>query len=377
MFIVDNPVTFNLQRFAEDPPATPQQDPPVAAAPSTEGLTPLAGQHNSLGDYFAAKGYNLEAPLPDTPPSAATPPAATPAPIEGGPTPQQTTVPPVQPPATDPAAQPVQPSEPILGKFKTQDDLARAYVELEKWNTQLAQRRGLPEGMDNQTNLTQLYNQQQQELQQLRGMLAAAGQQSPATGAPTVENSMTPEEFQELLYNEPAKVMQMFGEQARNEAQRLLAEEKQRQEQARLEHEGNVDFFYNQVMTARAAYPDFAGLEPQIQQFLDQNPNLGFSPNGIDIAYNAVKGKTYEPPKSHDEMLKDDNFRQKVVSNETIKQEVLKSHAEAIRNNAPPPVIGNQPGLPPATPKDEIKSTRDATNAFMGRIRTLLGGAGQ
>ena len=67
------------------------------------------------------------------------------------------------------------------------------------------------------------------------------------------------------------------------------------------------------------------------------------------------------PPPTPEQLITKPEYREKILSDPNIKNEILKSQITAVEAGAPPPVIGAQPGgVPPAAPSDHPKSAKEA-----------------
>ena len=107
------------------------------------------------------------------------------------------------------------------------------------------------------------------------------------------------------------------------------------------------------------AKPDFDEMIPVMEQVITEKPYLATLPNALEVVYDVAKARqaTIDP-------LSDPAFRQKILSDETIRNEIIKSHLEGIQKGAPPIVIGGG-GSPPATPPNAPKTLREATRMFL------------
>lgn len=384
---VDNPGRMNLQLFSEGgegatagtPAVSPQAAAPAAPQAQQTPSQPDAGagqRFSSLSEYLQAKGY-----MGNGPAGAVTDPGPTQTaqPVSAQATPQ-----PVQPAAVEPAQAQAQL---YLNKFKTADDLAKSYEELEKWNHQLAQRHGLPQDAETQRNIVQLANQQSQEIARLTAMLQQNTQPAAQPGAQqpeqVLENSfgMSAEDFSDLLVTQPEKAMQLIQQQAQQAAGLKIQQWEQAQRQQQWQQEQKLENLSNQVMMTRVRYPDFDQFFSEIDQYMSQNPYLENLPNGVELAYKSLKADklmAQPAPQSPTELLNDDNFRSMVLQDETIRQAVLRSHVEAVKNGQPPALIStNQSGATPAAAAEEIKSLDDAKRATVGLFNRMLGRTNQ
>lgn len=268
-----------------------------------------------------------------------------------------------QEPQAEPQAEPIPAAEPlIMGKFKTQADLEKAYQEAQRKISELGQ-----------TNSLTAREMQimRDELAQVRQFISQQQQQPPKPE----EQRLSPEQEQELfnkLYDSENPITDLFGYlQPVIEGQvKPLQEKIQAYEQER--------YWNNQVMTAQQKFPDFQQMVPEVSKIIQENPALVQLPNAIEQAYNLAKARqvlTQPPQPSIDEMLNNPDFLKTLAQNENVRKEILKSHAQQVQGNQPPPVIGKQPGgHAPATPREPIKSVGDATKMFRAHLDRVFGG---
>lgn len=289
----------------------------------------------------------------------------------------------------------------LLGKFTNMADALKSYQESEKWNTQLAQRHGLPEGLENQRGVLDLTRQQAQTIQELQAKLASsATQPAPQTqgasatnptdptnpaGAAAQEFSLSPEEMNDLLYTDPAKYIQMLNENAQKVASQAAKNtieqwqaEQTRQQQ---EHQKRVDNWTDQLYQTTTKYPDARDLMPEIDAYLKQNPHFENLPNAVELAYKVVKADRLEAqvantpqPRSEEDLLNDEAFRQKALSDPNFRQAFNQVLANDLRANRPPTVLSKQSGHSPITPKPQAKSIREAGAGARAMFQRELGG---
>lgn len=207
------------------------------------------------GDPFSD---DLEVPVPE-----ATQPEEAPAEPEP-------TEPPAEPEAAEPeqpAAQPEQPAAeaeeppPILGKYKSQEELERAHQELDRWSTQQAMRaaeaeRQLAEWRD---ELERLKSQEEQRL----------AQQQPLEDL----DLQDPQVVQQLIAQEAQRVaqaqIQQFQAQQAQEQQNLAAQQWQRD-----------------LAEFRASHPDANDWAASIKMvFDDYGDSLPVSKDSLEVAY--------------------------------------------------------------------------------------------
>ncbi len=357
-------------------PAEPAQPAPTEPAPTepVKPAEPEPAQKQKLFDFLNTKI------------NARTEPAAKPVEPE---------------PAADPTKEPSQEPAPTLiaGKFKSHEDLEKAYLEAEKLNTRLAQRHGLPEGVDNvKTYMEQLQAETQKATQlkteaetaqrfmemykQTFGVLPGQQPGQPAQPAPQEgEPELTDDELADLMVTDPKKVLDMFKQSAEKAAESKLTAWQQEQTRTQQEHQQKVDHWKRQMADAEAVHPDIRDHYPAIQKIIEARPYLETAPDALLVAYNLAKAEQASaapPQKSPDELLNDPDFQAKILANETIQQAILKGHAERIKAGQPPVVIGQQAGgTPPAAAKPEIKSISDASKAAKEFFAARFGGGQQ
>ena len=129
-----------------------------------------------------------------------------------------------------------------------------------------------------------------------------------------------------------------------------------------------------QVEEFSAIRPDFDAMAPAMVEILEQNPYLYEQPRALEIAYGLAKAQAApQPPAPADPatLLADQGFRQRLMADESLKNEIIKGYVESLRgsNAAAPVTIGSQPGgTPPMAPPNTPKTLRDGTRAFMASL---------
>lgn len=254
-----------------------------------------------------------------------------------------------------PGETPAQTAERLYaGKFKTPEEMERAYQESE---------RNFHEGQMERSYQQRLLQQQEQLLQQLMGQ-----QQQPQ------QPLLSPEDVQaqaeallNRFYENPAQVMAEVVGQEVNKALQPLMERQQYQE-----HYNNLE---RQVNYLRQSTPDFDQLYPDVVGFLQtpQGRALATSvPNGVEMAYQVVKAQrnaSYTP----ENILQDPTFRQQILQDPEIKKAILQEYGQGLQQNQPPVVIGSgQPNNIPVTPGAEIRNTEQAKAASIPFLSGFL-----
>jgi len=151
--------------------------------------------------------------------------------------------------------------------------------------------------------------------------------------------------------DDPSALVQQLTQQAIAPLQQELDALKTQQEIAR-------------QLESVAQRPDFNDLKPAMEQILEAQPHLADLPNAVEVLYTMARGQTAKAP---DELLSDEAFRQKLLQDENIRNAILTQHAQGVQAQSPPPVIGNQAGLPTTSPPETPKTLSEATTAFLRR----------
>ena len=245
--------------------------------------------------------------------------------------------------APPPEGQPAPPAPAqgkLLGKFASVDDLANAYVNLERSNTQARQElSAVKKALDGQPTTSSTLGPDQAD-------------------SPDTDLMNDPEALAELQYTDPVKFAQMLKDQAKAEIEAEIAplREKYQQEQRQAQWREKVDDF-----TART--PDVERWIPVIRDVLQHNPELEDDPLGMDKAYLMAKGMNYQEAPDPEQLLQDDDFiREKVLRNDKVRSAVVQDYLAQLKKGAPPASIGTGPakGDVPITPAKQPLSMADA-----------------
>jgi hypothetical protein len=203
------------------------------------------------------------------------------APETGQAEPEQATGPEGQPEgsAEDTGDEPEQTEgEPLLGKFRSVDDLAKSYQELER---KLGSRDEEKE-------------QLRQQLYMLQGYLQALpqmGQQQP-----TPEQQQAKDEYDELLAEfeqlYPGLTKAMIRQQEKVMSERLQQiEQKIGQAVAPVQQFMMQEHFNRQALELAAKYPDFKDYAQDMMQIYQTQPMLAAMPDGMETAYQMAKAR--------------------------------------------------------------------------------------
>ena len=168
--------------------------------------------------------------------------------------------------------------EPLLGKFKSVDDLVKSYQELER---KLGSRDEEKE-------------QLRQQLYMLQGYLQALpqmGQQQP-----TPEQQQAKDEYDELLAEfeqlYPGLTKAMIRQQEKALSERLQQiEQKVGQAVAPVQQFMMQEHFNRQALELAAKYSDFKDYAQDMMQIYQTQPMLAAMPDGMETAYQMAKAR--------------------------------------------------------------------------------------
>jgi len=282
-----------------------------------------------------------------------------------------------QAPAATPTTQTPQQQQPeqgqglILGRFKSPEELANSYTQLQE----LLGKQGNELGM------------LRQQLQQTPVPQAGQAPQAPQTPeAPKFpwEVEMTPAEKEAALEEYYANPLEA---QAKRDQQTMKALEHRISQMVgkaleplapvtqKFQEDQQVQQFSNQIAehTSIPGNEDFFDLEPQIQRIYEQfGDQIMQVPNAVAMIHMMARGLAAKetppptPPPTHEEILADPEFRKKILSDPALKQQIAQQYAQEIVNGGTPPVvIGSQAGgTPVAAATDKPRSVKDASAIF-------------
>lgn len=143
------------------------------------------------------------------------------------------------------------------------------------------------------------------------------------------------------------------------------------------QYEAEVNNYTNLLNDFAQAHPDVQEVLPAMQIVAGGMGQAAIKAmekagqNPLETLYTIAKGLHRPEPPTPEQLIADPNYRQKIVTDPNIKNEILKSTVTGIKEGQPPPVIGSQAGVPPATPSEKPKSVKEATSMLS---RMLLRG---
>jgi len=279
--------------------------------------------------------------------------------------------------------------EQIPEKFKLPDGsinvnaLMKSYLGMEKVLGKQGQELGQMAELKKQIEeLRSMIGQPQQGQDQPPAQNEGQQQALPQPQLSQEEIEKLNEEWMQKWYDNPTMaIAELVYPLAQNIAQQITASQLQPLQPIieRLMEEEQVNQLTQRFEPLREQNPEeFAELLPTMQEIVDElGDSIGSIPNAERVIYDLAKARYAQvnKPKTLEELLADPANRQKVLQDESIRQEILKVHAQQIKQGQPPVVISSQPGIPPATPPAEIKSIKDGTNALRAWLSRLGGNA--
>ncbi len=255
---------------------------------------------------------------------------------------------------------------------------AQSAAQPEDLTAQIPDKFKLPDGTINYAALVKSYNEAEKKISEQGQQLSALAQQwedfqrrlNPQAAAPQQPQPLSEEQIKEIneqwmtqFYENPLAAIVQAVQMAVEPKIQPLAQYYEQQRQ--------LEQWNRQIEQAQQTHPDFEQLLPEIQKVVEEQGNiLAELPNAVEVAYNLAKARQVKPP---EQLLRDPAFRQRILQDEEIRNEILKAYAQQVKNGQPPVVIGNQPGQSPATPPLEIKTTSDAKKATLGFFSRIMG----
>jgi hypothetical protein len=184
---------------------------------------------------------------------------------------------------------------------------------------------------------------------------------------------LDPEEFLERFYADPIGVMTKLAEK--------IAESKVKPIEGKLDPIVQVTTQQQNLERWKEATSNFAEENPDITEFIDgmkeyiEVNKLQDSTEPEKVLKNAyyyAKGLKYAPNPDPATLLNDPAFLSKhILTNPAIKEAILKSHMQEIKNTPAPPVItGSSSGMGVvAPPPERPKNIEEAGNMFESMLK--------
>lgn len=243
----------------------------------------------------------------------------------------------------------------FAGKFKTPDELERAYKELQSRSTTVMQERAAT----------------QRELEALKSSQRGPAQQVQHTAQTQTQPTVSPidyKKFVEELYENPESAIKTLTESIEKAVSARMEEKvapiAQKQEQAEV-----AEIWNRSVSEFAASFPDMAEFREDMARYITEN-NLGDSKDAAKVltdAYYNARGKHYQPaqPINHDALLNDAAFQEKVLGNQAIRDKILQAHMASItQTTVPKSIDSNSNGVATAVPPNKLHGMKAAAQAL-------------
>ncbi|MFL0197388.1 hypothetical protein ACJDU8_17735 [Clostridium sp. WILCCON 0269] len=322
------PLVMNLQLFGN---AEPQQGEPTQQQQTQQPIDPRAQALAILAQSQSQNGDSSQgaAPLQGQPPEG----------TSQGQQPNQASA------GEQPGQQaPNNADALILGKFKSSEELANSYSNLERMNTQTRQ-----ELAQAQLAAQQAQAMVEQMKQQMQNIVTPGQQQ------PQLTQEQQTEQFMNKFYENPTGTIQELLKSIVEPQIQPIQQQMQAQQQQQAWNQAVGDFAQKT--------PDFDQWKGQIGQVLDANPHLADLarvPNGLEIAYAMAKGQNYQDPSS---ILQNQEFvKQNILGNQDIRNQIIQEYLQGLQQGgqAPTVILGQANGSTPVVPEGKPKDMTEA-----------------
>lgn len=242
----------------------------------------------------------------------------------------------------------------ILGKFRSPDELANGYVNVEKAFSQKAQEASA---------LQQQNEQLQAALEQMKQQIGNVV--NPQSQEPQMTPEQMNEQFMNQFYENPTQSIQQMVQSMIEKAvmpQIQPIKQQYEEQQAQQQWSNNLNQFA--VKT-----PDFEQWKPHMQQIMESMPNLYDMPNGLEVAYNMAKGQNYQEPT---QLLQNQDFvKQNILGNQDIKNQIIQEYLQSLKqgNQAPTVISGQANGSMPVMPENKPQNMDEADAIALKMMR--------
>jgi len=345
-----NRIKIDLQRFAEGDGVATQTPSATIADPGQSVQQPENQQTNLSTDEIVTKMFQ-DAMANEQQNTVQTQPSETV----------------IQQPAQS-SAEPQQQEQLILGKFKNTEEVFRGYQNLQADYTRKSQ-----ELADTKKMVETLQEQLQQLTTAQPSVQPVQQTQQPQQDELT---TLDAESYLSQFYEKPQDAIAKVVEST---VKKILAplESKITPVIQEVDARKTQELWDGAVTNFSQQNPDMAEFLDGMKQYISEN-KLGTSSNPEKVlkdAYIYAKGLKYQPSHQLDPkaLLSDQNFRNLILQDESIKNELLKAHMQQIKDNQPPTVINSQSAgqamvTPPNKPKT-LDEAHDIVSSMFGLLK--------
>lgn len=180
-------------------------------------------------------------------------------------------------------------------------------------------------------------------------------QQAPQAQAPAEPQAPSQEDIDAMMsewYENPRNFIQKMVQESIKPVIEPIQKERQ---------------YHEQATALSSKYGDFQDMVPSMQQVIQGNPEWA-EQQSLETIYLMARGQQPAPyVPTTEEMLQDVNFRQRLLSDEGLRNEFVSKYMQDAqqRNQQVPPVMGGAPGGNiPYAQENRPKTVREATKGF-------------
>lgn len=334
---IKQPFKMNLQLFADNQPTQPSQ-----ADLTAQAMQILQNQGgNSQPSQAAPTEQPQKGSNPQNSPQSQ--------PNSGQPEGQQAPNNQAAPTAEQPNQAPPDANALILGKFKSPEELANAYANLEAMNTKTRQE------LAQQAQQSQATQAAMDQMKQQMNNVVNPQQAQQNQSTPEQDN----EKFMNNFYENPTQsiqqmVQQMIEKSVMPQLQPMQQQYQQQQQKAQWD---------NAVSQFAQNTPDLEQFKSAMANVLQKDPTLNNHPDpmqALNIAYNMAKGQQYQDPNT---LLQNQDFvNNNIMNNQDIKNQIIQQYLQDMKQNNQAPVVisGQANGATPVVPENKPQNMQEA-----------------
>lgn len=238
----------------------------------------------------------------------------------------------------------VNPNDPeaVKGAYNDYQNAQRYITQLTQQNEQLM------------SQMNQFQQMQQQQPQDFNNMQQQAQAEQPQKSPEEIN-----EELMEKFYDNPKGFFDDMQRQAVEQAQNQIKEQYEP-----MMKEQRIQKEINEV---QSKYSDFEQNVPHMQQVIERIGNEEAERIGLENVYLMAKGhSSTQAQPTPDDLLQDESFIEKIMSNESIRNKIIGQYANNKTQQQPPRVMSNQSGsTQPLSSENRPRSVAEASKMAM------------
>lgn len=229
--------------------------------------------------------------------------------------------------------------------------------------------KGVYQDWQQQQQYIQQLQQQNKQFQQMMDMMQQQGtnqpQQQEQQGPSQERLQAIHEEYMDKMYDNVFEAQKWLH--AQPEYQEFLKQQITPIVEPYVQPLEQERQYNQQIQKMQQQYSDFDSLIPQMQQILEERPDIGNRDDALETVYWMAKGQTAAQQPSPEQLLSDPNFQQQILTNEQIRNQILQQYATQKQqtNQNIPPVMGRNPsGQSPAYREQAPRTLAEGSRAF-------------